>query len=155
MKKNILLLCGWIMLLSGCSKESPVDNTDPPSVLLTEYEKGVVALVNKERLAAGLNALQIEPSLMASCDVRAKEIVSKFSHTRPDGRDCFSAITTKFVFAGENVAKGQSSPQRVMKGWMDSRGHKDNIMDARFTHIGVGCHHDNGTFYWAQLFIEK
>ena len=85
-KKNILLLCGWIMLLSGCSKESPVDDADYPSVSLTEYEKEVIALVNKERLAAGLNALQIDPSLMVSCDVRAKEIVSKFSHTRPDGR---------------------------------------------------------------------
>lgn len=155
MKKNILFLCGWIMLLSGCSKESPVDDADYPSVSLTEYEKEVIALVNKERLAAGLNALQIDPSLMVSCDVRAKEIVSKFSHTRPDGRVFFTAITTPFAFAGENVAKGQPSPQRVMKGWMDSPGHKDNIMDARFTHIGVGCYRDNRTFYWAQLFIEK
>lgn len=156
MKKIIILLCGWIMLLSGCAKENLVDDGgDLPSVSLTEYEKEVVALVNKERLAAGLNALQIDPSLMASCDVRAKEIVSKFSHTRPDGSSCFTVITTKFASAGENVAKGQSSPQRVMKGWMNSQGHKENIMNGEFTHIGVGCHRDNGTFYWAQLFIEK
>ncbi len=92
---------------------------------------------------------------MVSCDVRAKEIVSKFSHTRPDGRNCFTAITTKFASAGENIAKGYASPKNVMKGWMNSQGHKENIMNGEFTHIGVGCHRDNGTFYWAQLFIEK
>ena len=75
------------MLLSGCSKESPVDDADYPSVSLTEYEKEVIALVNKERLAAGLNALQIDPSLMVSCDVRAKEIVSNYEIGRASCRE--------------------------------------------------------------------
>ncbi|WP_303182905.1 CAP domain-containing protein [Tannerella sp.] len=157
MKKIILLfLCGWIMLLTGCAKESPVDDDEEhPSVSLTEYEKKVVALVNKERKAAGLKTLKIETSLMVDSDVRAKEIVSEFSHTRPDGNSCFTVITTKFASAGENIAKGYASPENVMKGWMNSKGHKENIMNGQFTHIGVGCHREKGTFYWVQLFIEK
>ncbi len=157
MKKILILLCGWLLLFAACTKENTVDEADGEhtSASLSEYEKQVVALVNRERAATGLNALEIDHSLTISCDVRAKEIASKFSHVRPGGHSCFTAIKTNYSKAAENIAYGQDSPEKVMKSWMNSAGHKANILGEGFTHIGVGCYKNGKTLYWVQLFIGK
>ena len=89
--------------------------------------------------------------------MRAKEIVSAFSHTRPDGRDCFTAMKeagVSYRAAGENIAKGQRTPEQVVDGWMKSDGHRENLLSADFGRLGVGYHVENGRTYWVQLFAN-
>lgn len=122
----------------------------------TSYAAQVVRLVNEERAKAGLSALTVDTGLEAASLVRAQEIVSNFSHTRPDGTSFSTAIreqNVSFRGAGENIAWGQKSPEAVMEAWMNSPGHRANILNENFTRIGVG-HYQNGsgTNYWVQLF---
>lgn len=119
------------------------------------YVTEVVRLVNAERAKAGLSALRLDGSVNAAAQVRAREIVSNFSHTRPNGASCFTALReagANYRGAGENIAYGQPSAQAVVNAWMNSAGHRANILNANFTTIGVGHHVQNGTHYWTQLF---
>lgn len=136
----------------------PAQNTPEPSEnSLDAYAADVIALVNAERKNAGLSELQTAQNLTAAALVRAAEIKRSFSHTRPDGTSCFTVLKEQNVSyrgAGENIAMGQQSAQAVMKGWMNSAGHRENIRNANFTKIGVGCYQDAaGRLYWVQLFI--
>lgn len=123
---------------------------------LSAFSEEVVRLVNQERAKAGLSALTVQTQVQAAADVRAKEQTISFSHTRPDGTSFFSALTEQGVSyrgAGENIAWGQQTPEQVMNAWMNSSGHRANILNKNFTTIGVGCYQDaNGTYYWTQLF---
>ena len=101
-------------------------------------------------------ALSVDSGAVTAAHIRAKEIVRSFSHTRPDGRSCFSAAADSGVSyrtAGENIAYGYATPQQVVNGWMNSEGHRKNILSASFTGIGVGCYEHNGVLYWSQFFI--
>lgn len=116
----------------------------------------VVELVNEERAKAGLNPLALKKETEAAALIRAQEIVTSFSHTRPDGR-AFSTVLTDnkipFRGAGENIAWGQKTPEEVMNAWMNSDGHRANILNAKYTEIGVGYYQSaNGRSYWTQLF---
>ena len=88
--------------------------------------------------------------------MRAKETEVSFSHTRPNGSSFSSALKEQGVSyqgAGENIAWGQKSPEAVMQGWMNSDGHRANILNEKFTKIGVGYYQNSqGTNYWTQLF---
>jgi len=87
----------------------------------------------------------------AAAQVRAKEIKTSFSHTRPDGRSCFTALDeagASYMGAGENIAIGQRTPEQVVNDWMNSEGHRKNILNSNFKYIGVGV---DGTA-WTQLF---
>lgn len=130
-------------------------STSKPEGQLT-YAEQVVALVNEERAKQGLNALTINTDVAAAAQVRAVEIKESFSHTRPDGRSFSTALKEQNVSyrgSGENIAWGQSSPEKVMEAWMNSEGHRANILNASFTSIGVGYNQVNGVNYWTQLFI--
>ena len=105
--------------------------------------------VNRERAAAGLAALELDDGLSAAAQIRAGEITRSFSHTRPDGSS-FSTVTSGAY--GENIAKGQSSAARVMAAWMSSSGHRANILNARYTRIGICAYEYGGVMYWVQLF---
>lgn len=118
--------------------------------------KKVADLVNQERGKAGLAPLEIKVNLQAAAQVRAKEIEKSFSHTRPNGSS-FSTVLAEngvdYRGSGENIAWGQRSPEEVMNGWMNSEGHRANILNKNFKYIGVGYHvNSNGTGYWTQLF---
>ena len=120
------------------------------------FANEVVRLVNEERAKAGLPALTVDRGAASAAQVRAKEIERSFSHTRPDGSSFNSALTeagVNFRGAGENIAYGQNSPEKVMEGWMNSSGHRANILNSSYTSIGVG-HYQNasGVNYWTQLF---
>ena len=122
------------------------------------FANEVVRLVNEERAKAGLPALTVDRGAASAAQVRAKEIERSFSHTRPDGSSFNSARTeagVNFRGAGENIAYGQNSPEKVMEGWMNSSGHRANILNSSYTSIGVG-HYQNtsGVNYWTQLFIR-
>jgi uncharacterized protein YkwD len=90
--------------------------------------------------------------------IRGNELIDTFSHTRPDGSICFSVfddVGVGYGAAGENIAMGQSSPQNVVNDWMNSEGHKANILNSNYKNIGVGVAMDNnGSLYWVQMFIN-
>ena len=122
----------------------------------TAYENEVISLVNSERAKVGLPALSADSGAVDAAHIRAKEIVQSFSHTRPDGRSCFTAASdlgVSYRTAGENIAYGYATPQQVVSGWMNSEGHRKNILSSSFTKIGVGCYESSGVLYWSQFFI--
>lgn len=120
------------------------------------YVLRVVELVNEEREKAGLNPLTLQKNISAAAQVRAQETEISFSHTRPDGRSFATALTeagVNYRGSGENIAWGQRTPEQVMNGWMNSAGHRANILNPKYTSIGVGYYQNaQGTNYWTQLF---
>ena len=121
-----------------------------------DYAGTVWAIVNEERQKAGRGELDWSDTLSEAASERAKELTELFSHSRPDGRDCFTVLSEYSIgsmAAGENIAMGQRTPQEVMNAWMNSKGHRENILNASFDTIGVGCYEENGVYYWVQLFI--
>lgn len=119
------------------------------------YAAQVVSLVNAERAKEGLSPLKADSNLSAAAQVRSQEIVSAFSHTRPNGSSCFTVLKEMGIAyqgAGENIAYGQKTPEEVVSAWMKSEGHRANIMNKQFTSIGIGYHTVGNTAYWTQLF---
>lgn len=120
------------------------------------FAEQVVALVNEERAKAGLSALTLDENIASAALIRSKEIETSFSHTRPDGRGFGTVLTDNGITyrgAGENIAWGQKTPEAVMTAWMNSAGHRANILDPNFKKIGVGHRQSSsGTHYWTQLF---
>lgn len=117
----------------------------------------VADLVNEARTQAGLSPVTLVAELSKAAQVRAEETTKSFSHTRPDGRDCFTILEEMGVtcqYAGENIAMGQRTAQEVMEAWMDSPGHRENILDPSFGRLGVACVERGGSLYWVQLFID-
>ena len=115
----------------------------------------VLKLVNEERAKAGLPALTLHAGATRAAQQRAGEIETSFSHTRPDGSNFTTALTAAGVSyraAGENIAYGQKSAKQVMQDWMNSAGHRANILNEKFTSIGVGYVQIGGVNYWTQLF---
>ena len=113
-------------------------------------------LVNEERAKEGLSELKLDARATAAANVRAKEIKQQFLHTRPNGESFSSALIEQgvtFRRSGENIAWGQKTPKQVMNAWMNSEGHRANIMNKNFKNIGIGYYQDeNGRNYWVQLF---
>lgn len=135
--------------------DSPAPETPDDSDPQGDFAAQVAALVNAARAEYGLPALTVDAKVQQAAQVRARESAQSFSHTRPDGSSFSTALTeagVSYTRSGENIAYGQTTPQQVVQAWMDSAGHRANILDAGFTHIGVGYAVVNGTAYWAQLF---
>ncbi len=121
----------------------------------SEFQLEVLRLVNIERQRFGLNQLTYSAEMEKSAMIRAREIVDKFSHTRPDGTSCFTAVNVSYSYIGENIAAGQVSPQDVVTAWMNSEGHRANILNSNFSQLGVGYLHLPNTdykHYWVQIF---
>ena len=120
----------------------------------------VLELVNAERQKAGVNSLKLDSSLCRIADKRATETAVLFSHTRPDGTAWSKLLTDEniaFRYAGENIAAGYTTPEAVVEGWMNSEGHRKNILDPDFTNIGIGYYYDADSeygSYWVQSFIQ-
>ncbi|MFD8161943.1 CAP domain-containing protein [Streptomyces malaysiensis] len=118
----------------------------------------VIALTNAERAAARLAPLAPDPRLAAAAQAHSDDMVARdfYSHTGPEGHQPWdraraAGVTHRGI--GENIACGQRSPAEVVRGWMDSPGHRANILKPDFTHIGVG--HATGSragTYWTQVF---
>ncbi len=140
---------------NGSTEENRPGNNDTSEHAFIQQ---VVNLVNQERAKEGLAPLTIDNKVQAAAMVRAEECEVRFSHTRPDGSNFATALKEQKVSyrsAGENIAYGQQTPEVVMKAWMNSSGHRANIMNPNFTTIGVGYYENaNGTDYWCQLFTR-
>ena len=125
---------------------------------LNAFAAEVFRLTNVERENAGLPKFTSMPNLTQTAVMRANEIIQHFSHDRPDGRSCFTAFEENNViynYAGENLAMGQRTPAEVVQGWMESPGHRANIMKKEFGRLGVGVVMDsNGRLYWTQTFTD-
>lgn len=136
----------------------PQEEPDAPeeSGGVQEAAEAVTSLVNAARQDAGLSELELDADLCAAAQARAQEIAQSFSHTRPDGSSCFTILEEfgiSYRAAGENIAMGQRTPEEVMDGWMNSSGHRANILNGTFTSIGVGYYVDEaGAAHWVQIF---
>ncbi len=120
------------------------------------FASQVVSLVNQERAKAGLKPLASDSALTAMALDKAKDMYNNgyFDHTSPTYGSPFDMMRSygiRYSYAGENIAKGQRSPQEVMNAWMNSDGHRKNILSPNFTKIGVAYY--NGV--WVQAFIAN
>ncbi|OLS34503.1 CAP domain-containing protein [Bacillus sp. MRMR6] len=137
--------------------EQTNETTNPATYSLSQYEQEVVTLTNNERAKYGLQPLKIDLKLSEVARVKSTDMKSNgyFSHTSPtygSPFDMMKQFGVQYRLAGENIAMGQRSPQEVVTAWMNSEGHRKNILNSSFTHIGVG--HVEGN-YWTQMFIGK
>ena len=114
-----------------------------------DYAFQVLEIVNKERALEGAEPLTMDKDLLSAAMLRSAETVVSFSHTRPNGEKCFTASSK---MSGENIAMGSTTPEQVMIQWMNSPGHKANILEKSFRSIGIGCIVINNRTYWVQCF---
>ncbi len=134
----------------------PVQTT--PDASISAIEQAVLDLTNAERQKAGLQPLQADRNLMNSARQKSTDMASNnyFSHTSPTYGSPFDQMKANGVTyksAAENIAMGQRTAEEVVKGWMESPGHRQNILTPGFTHIGIGF--DKNGNYWTQQFIQK
>jgi uncharacterized protein YkwD len=120
----------------------------------------VVNLVNQERLDAGQVPLLVDGEAEEAAKAHAEDMQGRsyFSHTTPEGWSPATRLqlldATGFTRVGENIAMGQPTAQDVMTAWMNSTGHRNNILDPGYTHIGVGVVEAPGP-YWVQVFLTR
>lgn len=122
------------------------------------YGMRITELVNEHRAAAGLAPVEYSVELSRAAQTRAYEIETSFSHTRPNGSN-FSTVLKEqgisYRYSGENIAWGQKSPEEVVNAWMNSAGHRANILSKSFTKLGVGYQQNaRGVNYFTQLFTN-
>ncbi|UFU00238.1 CAP domain-containing protein [Radiobacillus kanasensis] len=141
-------------------KEGQTEEEKPASSEVHAFEQEVVELTNKERKNQGLKPLELSEEVSKVARAKSQDMVDKnyFSHQSPTYGSPFNMMNEfeiNYRTAGENIAKGQRTPAEVVKAWMNSAGHRANILNAEFTHIGVGFVEANGTTYWTQMFIGQ
>jgi uncharacterized protein YkwD len=133
-----------------------VTTTNKENLKNSAYVEQVVKLVNIERAKEGLAPLTVDNNVEKAAMVRANEIQTQFAHVRPNGTGFVTALKEAgavYRGAGENIAWGQKTPEEVVAGWMNSPGHRANIMNKNYVNIGVGNLQDSsGTQYWVQIF---
>ena len=134
--------------------ETPTTPSKPES----SFAEQVITLVNQERAKEGLSPLAYDASIEKAALIRAKEIQTSFSHTRPNGSSfstVFKEAGVTYRRVGENIAWGQKTPEEVVRVWMNSPSHRANIMNANYGRIGVGhLTNSRGVSYWVQLFAN-
>lgn len=120
------------------------------------WELEVARLTNLEREKAGLSILTYNTSLEAGANIRANEIIDNFSHTRPDGSRFFTAFgNLQYRNIGENLGNGFRSPESIVNAWMNSEGHRKNILKPEYQEISVAITKDaDGKYRWVQIFYR-
>lgn len=147
---------------SANQPSSTQNNSSKTSSQLNAYEQKVVDLVNQERAKQGLKALKTDNSTLSKMardkaqDMRDNNYFDHQSPTYGSPFDMMKKYGISYSAAGENIAAGQKTPEDVMKSWMNSSGHRANILNANYTTIGVG-YVTGGSYgtYWVQEFIGK
>lgn len=109
----------------------------------------MIDYINVERAKVGSANLELDSQLTDAAMQRAAELAYFFDHTRPDGTSCFTVSSRA---CGENIAAGQISPTAAFNSWMNSDGHRENMMDSSYTKVGIGHVEHNGINLWVQLF---
>jgi uncharacterized YkwD family protein len=140
-------------------KQQPVSTITTQSTgTLSAYEQKVVDLTNQERAKNGLTALKVDSTLSKMAHEKSRDMSANnyFSHTSPTYGSPFDMMKSygiTYSYAGENIAMGQQTPEEVVNAWMNSAGHRANILNANYNYIGVG-YVSKGN-YWTQEFIGK
>jgi uncharacterized protein YkwD len=137
----------------------PTPQPAPPQVAPVTFEQRVADLINVERTTRGLSALAFDEKLILAARAHSQDMADKkfFSHTGSDGSDPGDRIAAQgyaWTTYGENIAAGYTTPENVVKGWMDSPGHRDNILNSDMTELGVGYIVKSGspfTYYWTNV----
>ncbi|HFL3522170.1 TPA: CAP domain-containing protein [Clostridioides difficile] len=143
------------------STNKPDDNNNSGSTSesFSAYQKEVVDLVNIERVKAGLNPLTLDSSISNVATKKSQDMIDNnyFSHNSPTYGSPFDMLKKfgiSYKTAGENIAMGQKTPKEVVNAWMNSEGHRKNIMNPNFSKIGVGvAQKSGGSIYWTQIFV--
>ncbi len=123
-------------------------------------EREQLRLTNADRSSQGLPALRCDPRLAEVARAHSRDMAVRdfFDHTNPDGEQPWDRMRRHgirdFSSAGENIAYGYPTAEAVEEGWMDSPGHRANILGRDYTHLGVGVFDDGGTLYWTQVFAS-
>lgn len=129
------------------NSELTIEATEEQISDTEEWAMEVIELTNVEREKHGLRPLEVDEDLMELAQVRAEEVSIKYSHERPDG-----TRVVKTHGCGENVGAKKSAEKQITS-WMNSAGHRTNILLERYKSIGVGCYKaDDGRTYWVQIF---
>lgn len=143
-------------------QQQPVKETQPSTThttsTLSAYEQKVVDLTNQERAKNGLPALKVDLTLSKMAHEKSRDMSANgyFSHTSPTYGSPFDMMKKygiTYSYAGENIAMGQQTPEEVVKAWMNSEGHRKNILSPNYNYIGVGYVSQGN--YWTQEFIGK
>ncbi|MBQ9930523.1 MAG: Ig-like domain-containing protein [Oscillospiraceae bacterium] len=142
------LLSGHI---AGVSEAETVTLSVTGEQLYTEAFE-VLKLLNQQRKANGLSALTMDKDLLEAAMLRAAETNVYYSHTRPNGTECYTAFPYRAGMLAENIAIGFDTAAEVMDGWMNSPGHRENILTQEFASVGIGVFMHNGVCSWVQLF---
>ncbi len=141
-----------------CSSYATVSAATTEETALNNAEI-VINTVNNIRVSYGLNELAVTPLLLEVSNTRAEELAENFSHNRPDGSLCFTALKEAgitYSFVAENIAAGRADPVSTVDQWMNSEGHRENILGENYTHIGIGYYYDaDSTYghYWSMFLI--
>ena len=133
-------------------------NNAPATGTVSQYVQQVIDLTNAQRSKNGLPALKADTQLNSVAQKKSLDMQQKnyFSHTSPTYGSPFDMMRdfgVTYKSAGENIAQGQRTPQEVVNAWMNSEGHRKNILSSNFTHIGVG--YEGTGKHWTQMFIGK
>ena len=138
-------------------QETPAEPAVPDGCGDAAKSQAIFALMNARRTENGLPELSYSDALQAAANLRAQECAELFSHTRPDGTVCFTAFSVSYMAAGENIAMRSgaiASAEGFMEGWMNSQGHRENILSTSFTAAAVGVYYaPDGAVYATQLFV--
>lgn len=146
---------------NGENQNDDNNSNDTINSDFTKEQLEVLEIVNKERKANGLKPLTLNKELSNVATVKSQDMINKgyFDHTSPtygSPLDMMKSFGISYKAAGENIAKDQKTPSEVMNSWMNSPGHRANIISPNFTELGVGVAKDSkGTIYWTQMFIGK
>lgn len=145
MKKFLLSVVAVLILLAGSNSAYAAEN----------FAVEILNLVNAERARVGVAPLRLSQDLMECAAIRAEELTVNNSHTRPDGSDWSTALRNKGRTWGENIAAGYTSAESVFYAWMNSDGHRANILNPDFRELGVGYAYREYSPYhnfWVQNF---
>ena len=141
---------------AGPTKTTPTQKRTTPPAASTPVGE-VLRLVNVERAKAGCGALTVDSRLAAAAGAHSADMAANkyFSHTGRNGSDVADRVEAAgytWSSVGENIAKGQPTPAAVMQAWMNSSGHRANILNCRFRNIGIGLAYDGRSPVWTQDF---
>lgn len=140
------------------AQQQPANKQADAGGNISQYAQQVIDLTNQERAREGLPALKADAQLSSVALKKSQDMQAKnyFSHTSPTYGSPFDMMRdfgVTYKTAGENIAQGQRTPQEVVQAWMNSEGHRKNIMSKDFTHIGVG--YESGGNHWTQMFVGR
>lgn len=160
-KNTNLIIPGQTINIPKVTHEPTTPSTPSTTSDLRDLETEVIRLVNNERANAGRSPLTENEQLSRVARLKSEDFIKNnyFSHNSPTYGSPFDMMRQfgiSFIAAAENIASGQRSASEVMNTWMNSSGHRTNILNATYNQIGVGVARDNnGKLYWTQMFIKK